>query len=152
MTQLRRLALEVFGRLPGPLRRLVVRLFSPRYVLGAVVALRQGEDVLLLHSRHSRFGWTLPGGLMAAGETPREALDRELREELRLELDLDADAAVVIVDPHARRVDFVFELYVTERPQVYVDGTEVLEAEWFAVASSPCDDIAREALTRLARR
>ena len=152
MTQLRRLALEVFGRLPGPLRRLVVRLFSPRYVLGAVVVLRQGEDVLMLHSRHTRYGWTLPGGLMAAGESPHEALDRELREELQLELDLDPDAAVVIVAPETRRVDFVFELHVTERPAVHVDGTEVLEARWLPVASPLCDDIAREALTRLARR
>lgn len=152
MTRLRKLALEVFGRLPGPLRRAAVRLLSPRYVLGAVVALRHGDDVLLLHSRHSRFGWTLPGGLMAAGENPREALDRELREELRLELDLESEATVVIVAPHALRVDFVFEHHVSQRPAVHVDGTEVLEARWLPLDSPLCDDIARDVLIRLARR
>ena len=152
MTQLRRVALELFGRLPGPLRRIAVRLLTPHYVLGAVVALRHGDEVLMLHSRHVRFGWTLPGGLMRGGETPREALERELREELRLEVRLDPEATVVVVDPTARRVDFVFEHHLTERPAVHVDGTEVLEARWLPVSSQLCDDIAREALTRLARR
>jgi ADP-ribose pyrophosphatase YjhB (NUDIX family) len=152
VTGLRRAALEVFGRLPAPLRRLVVRVLTPHYVMGAVLALRQGDEVLMLHARHVRFGWTLPGGLMRGGETPREALDRELREELRLEVDLDADATVVIVDPSERRVDFVFERHVTERPEVHVDGTEVLEARWLPLTSELCDDIARDALTRLATR
>jgi 8-oxo-dGTP diphosphatase len=152
MTRLRRAALEVFGRLPSPLRRLVVRILAPRYVLGAVVALRHGDDVLMLRSRHVRFGWTLPGGLVQSGESPREALDRELGEELRLDVDLGPEATVVIVDPVRRRVDFVFESHVTERPDLHVDGLEVLEARWLPLTSELCDDIAREALNRLASR
>ena len=152
MTGLRRIALEIFARLPGFLRRLVVRVITPHYVLGAVLALRQGDEVLMLQSRHVRFAWTLPGGLMQRGETPREALDRELREELRIEVDLDAEATVVIVDPVACRVDFVFERFVTERPELHVDGTEILAAHWMPVGSELCDDVARDALTRLASR
>lgn len=152
MNQLRRAALEVFGRLPGPLRRIVVRILTPRYVLGAVLALRHGDEVLMLRSRHVRFGWTLPGGLMQSGESPREALDRELGEELRLGVDLDAEATIVIVDPAARRVDFVFETHVAERPDLRIDGVEVLEARWLPLISELCDDIARDALTRLANR
>ena len=57
-------------------------------------------------------------------------------------MDLDADATVVIVDPGERRVDFVFERHVTERPEVHVDGTEVLEARWLPLTSELCDDIA----------
>jgi 8-oxo-dGTP diphosphatase len=121
-------------------------------VLGAVLALRHGDDVLMLRSRHVRFGWTLPGGLMQTGESPREALDRELAEELRLVVDLDAEATVVIVDPEARRVDFVFETYVDERPDLRIDGVEVLEARWLPLTSELCDDIARDALNRLASR
>ena len=152
MTRLRRAALLVFGWLPSPLRRLVVRVITPHYVLGAVLALRHDDQVLMLHTRHVRFGWILPGGLMQTGETPREALDRELREELELEVDLDTEATVVIVDPVARRIDFVFERHVVERPQLRIDGTEVMEARWLPVTSELCDDIARDALTRLATR
>jgi 8-oxo-dGTP pyrophosphatase MutT (NUDIX family) len=152
VTRLRRAALEIFGRLPAPLRRLAVRLITPHYVMGAVLALRKGDEVLMLRSRHVRFGWTLPGGLMQGGETPREALHRELLEELRIEVDLDEEASVVIVDPVDRRVDFVFERHVSERPVVHVDGTEVLEARWLPLTSELCDDVARDALTRLASR
>jgi ADP-ribose pyrophosphatase YjhB (NUDIX family) len=152
VSSLRRLALEVFGRLPVPLRRLAVRILTPRFVLGAVVALRHGDDVLMLQSRHVRFGWTLPGGLVQGGENPKEALERELVEELRLEVELDPEAALVVVDTQARRVDFVFERRVDVRPRLEVDGTEVLDAQWLSVTTSRCDDATRDVLARLAPR
>jgi 8-oxo-dGTP pyrophosphatase MutT (NUDIX family) len=48
-------------------------------VLGAVLALRHGDEVLMLHSRHVRFGWTLPGGLMQSGSHHAGTLEREHR-------------------------------------------------------------------------
>ena len=152
MTLLRRFALEVFGRLPVPLRRSAVRVITPRYVLGVVLALRHGDDVLMLRARHVRFGWTLPGGLVQTGEQPREALVRELQEELRLDVHVPPEAAVVVVEPQARRVDFVFELRVEARPQVTIDHMEVLETRWLPVTSELSDGPTRAVLMRLTGR
>jgi 8-oxo-dGTP diphosphatase len=152
VTILRKAALEVFGRLPVPLRRGAVRVIAPRYVLGTVLALRQDGHVLMLRARHVRFGWTLPGGLVQAGEQPRTALVRELEEELRLDVDVPPDAALVVVDTEARRVDFVFELSVTDRPELTLDHMEVLEARWLPMTSELCDDPTRDVLARLAGR
>jgi 8-oxo-dGTP diphosphatase len=152
VTRLRRLALELFGRLPAFVRRRVVTILSPGYVLGAVLALRHGDDVLMVRSRHLREAMTLPGGLLERGETPREGLVRELREELRLDVELGEDATVVLVYPEPRRVDFVYEVRVSERPELHVDGIEVLEAQWVPITSELTDDTARDALDRLARR
>src|SRR5260370_35968593 len=47
----------------------------------------QGEVLLLKHLFRPGSGWGLPGGFIEAGEQPREALRRELREEIGLELE-----------------------------------------------------------------
>lgn len=46
----------------------------------------QGEKVLLAYSNHKK-AWYLPGGKIDSGETPREALCREIAEELNTVID-----------------------------------------------------------------
>lgn len=74
-----------------------------------VVFLDDGGDVLLVEPTYKAM-WEIPGGRMEVGETPREALSRELEEELSLEVPL---GRLLVVDwaPHVRdeRVRFVFD-------------------------------------------
>ncbi len=154
VTRGRELVLEVFGRLPGPCRRLLVQVFAPHFTVGAVVVLRHQDDVLMLRSRHARGGWALPGGLLQRGEAPRDALRRELREELRLDLDVDLDEhpTLTLVEPTVRRVDLIYEVRVGSRPSVRVDGTEALEARWAPMSTLCPDDTAGDALVALAQQ
>lgn len=50
-----------------------------------LIALREGK-LLLAYSNHKK-AWYLPGGKIDSGETPREALCREIGEELNMSLD-----------------------------------------------------------------
>ena len=50
-----------------------------------LIALKEGK-VLLAFSNHKK-AWYLPGGKIDAGETPREALCREISEELSTVID-----------------------------------------------------------------
>lgn len=56
---------------------------QPRVSSGAVFF--DSDDRLLLVKPTYKDGWNLPGGAVDAGETPREACVREVREELGIE-------------------------------------------------------------------
>ncbi len=74
-----------------------------------VLFLDEAGDVLLVEPTYKAM-WDIPGGRMEVGETPREALTRELTEELALEVPI---GRLLVVDwaPHVReeRVRFVFD-------------------------------------------
>lgn len=150
--RLYKLALELFGHLPGGLRRLVVRLVTPHYAVGAVIVLRHSDNVLFVRSRHTRAGWTLPGGLMRRGELPRDAVRREVCEELGLDVEVDEQPTFTLVDPACRRIDLVYEVVVAVPPSVRVDGTEAVAACWLPVTTDLEDPTALAAIGSLLSR
>jgi len=66
-----------------------MRLSHPRFTVtaGAVITDNQGRVLLLKHRFRPGTGWGMPGGFMEEGEQPEEALRRELREEVGLEVE-----------------------------------------------------------------
>src|SRR5438552_800081 len=88
-------------------------------VLVAAAVLVEGGRVLITQRKrgtHLEGAWEFPGGKILPGENPRDALRRELREELGLEVEVgeildvtfhryeEADKAVVLLFFEARRV------------------------------------------------
>jgi voltage-gated potassium channel len=69
-------------------------------VLAAVIR-RDGRYLLCRRPRHKRHGglWEFPGGKLEPGETLEHAAERELREELALELESAGDVAFSVHDP-----------------------------------------------------
>lgn len=74
-----------------------------------VLFLDEDGGVLLVEPTYKAM-WEIPGGRMEVGESPREALARELAEELSLEVPI---GRLLVVDwaPHVReeRLRFVFD-------------------------------------------
>ena len=79
----------IWRRTPKALRRWTVRLSHPRFAVtaGAVVTDGHGRVLLLKHRFRPGAGWGMPGGFIEKGEQPDEALRRELREEIGLEVE-----------------------------------------------------------------
>lgn len=138
----------LFGRLPAPVRRLAVRLGTPSYTVGAVCVLEHDGEVLLLRQAH-REDWSLPGGLLDRGESPRAAVTRELREELGLQVRV-GEPVTVSLDPELRRADVVYRIRLDRRISPQVAG-EALRAQWLRPEQLGADsELTRDLLLRVA--
>ncbi|MGN6242645.1 MAG: NUDIX domain-containing protein [Motilibacteraceae bacterium] len=117
----------IFGRLPTPVRRAAVGLGTPDFTVGAVCLFEHGDEVLLLRQLH-RADWSLPGGLLGRGESSREAVVREVHEELGLRVEVGLPL-VTAVDAEVRRVDVVYAVPLEQRIEVS-PRREAVRAEW----------------------
>jgi 8-oxo-dGTP pyrophosphatase MutT (NUDIX family) len=134
-----------FYRLPLVLRRRIVRLVVQKYVVGAVVLVRDSEATvgpgrLLMIKQPPGRGWGLPAGLLQRREPPPMGAARELREETGIDLSpADLTPAVPSAVVHARGwVDIVFETSVpASRTVIRADGAEVLEIGWHPIDALP---------------
>ena len=113
-----------------------MRLAHPRFTVtaGAIIFNQSGQILLLKHRFRAGSGWGLPGGFLEAGEQPLDALRRELREELGLEVD-----DVKIFTARSFRKPKQVEVLFSAR----ADGSlrsqtmEVERAEWFSLDALP---------------
>lgn len=138
---LRRIALQIYPRLPWPVRRLGIGLVTPTHTVGALLVVQNSEGRLLLVRQSYTTGWSLPGGLLGRHESPVEAAARELVEETGLTVDPDRlkpshPNALHQADHHW--IDFVYFASAEHATgELKADGIEILEVAWFATANLP---------------
>jgi ADP-ribose pyrophosphatase YjhB (NUDIX family) len=118
---------------PKSLRRGAVRLTQARFMVtaGAVVSDEDGRVLLLHHRFRAGSGWGIPGGFIEKGENPSDALKRELREEIGLELE-SAELALARTLKRPTQVEIVFRCRprvgsVVPKPQ----SMEIKSIAWF---------------------
>lgn len=141
---LRAAAYGAFYRLPIQLRRRLVRLVVPKYIVGAVTLVYDSEAaapgrLLMLRQPPGR-GWGLPAGLLQRAEPPIVGAARELAEETGIRLD---PARLTPATPNAvvhtkGWVDVVFTVSLPSATTTLVaDGAEVLEVAWHPLDKLP---------------
>ena len=130
---LKRLLAVVWVNTPGFVRRWGVRLTQPRFTVtaGAVIRDERGRVLLLRHVFRRGSGWGIPGGFLARGEQPDEAVRRELREETGLALE-EVELAFVRTLARPHQVEVIFRCRVRAAAlEGRGDSLEIDRAEWF---------------------
>ncbi|HJU93857.1 MAG TPA: NUDIX domain-containing protein [Pyrinomonadaceae bacterium] len=142
MATLQNVLSGIWGLLPVRVRRWSMRVTHARFTVtaGAVIFNDKGQVLLLKHRFRSGSGWGLPGGFLEKGEQPLEALKRELREEIGMEVE-SAKIFLARSFKKPRQVEILF--LCRANGDVKPQAMEVERAEWFLVESLP-DDLPRD--------
>ena len=135
---------RLLGRLwrgaPKSLRRWSVWLAEPRFMVtvGAVAVDARGRVLLLKHEFRTGSGWGIPGGFMEAGEQPLEALRRELREEIGVELDA-AEIVRVRTLRRPQQVEIHFRCRLRDATNAAPRSMEINSVGWFDAGELPAE-------------
>jgi ADP-ribose pyrophosphatase YjhB (NUDIX family) len=130
-------------RLEPALRRLfhLYWRFARGMTLGVRAVVLDGENRVFLVKHSYVSGWHLPGGGVETGETLREALQRELTEEGRIELTGEPTLSGIYLNSHISRRDhvavFVVRHFSQDRPPE--PNREIIETGFFATDELPPD-------------
>jgi mutator protein MutT len=132
----------VWRALPPRVRRWSLRATQARFTVtaGALIFNDAGQILLLKHRFRAGSGWGLPGGFLEIGEQPEQALRRELREEIGLEVShVEIFTARSFKRP--RQVEILFRCRPasqgSQAAQIKPLTMEVERAEWFSVQNLP---------------
>ncbi len=95
-------------RLPIGLQLFIMRFFQDQFLVGVTgVILNEKREVLLFKHTYRAHSWSLPGGYLKSGEHPREALEREIKEESGLVVSVD-ESLKTRTDRQTARLDLCY--------------------------------------------
>jgi len=103
--------------------------------VGAVVWNELGELLLVRRANPPRqLEWSLPGGRLESGETLREALRREIREETGVEAEIHELVDVAELQDPERATQYVLiDFTARAASQVPTASSDAQEARWFSL-------------------
>lgn len=118
--------------------------------------IRHKDEVLYIKNWLSDNSWRLPGGGVGMNETPKEALIRELREELGIEVTSSLQKITNGVT-RSQKLGFAYDIYELEVPQklgITAHRWEITDWGWKHVAlrSAETQKIRGEDLLYLTKR
>ena len=126
----------IWRRLPAVVRRNAGTATQTRFTVtvGAVLFDDAGRILLLDHVFRVRAGWGIPGGFVMKGENPEDALRRELREEVAIEIK-DVKLVFTRTLGPLKQVEIYFRARVIGDPKP--SSFEIKRAQWFALDQLP---------------
>lgn len=90
------------------LQLLVIRFFQARFLVGVTgIIFNDKNEILLFKHAYRSHAWSLPGGYLKSGEHPKEALEREIKEESGLVVSVD-ESLKTRTDRDTARLDMCY--------------------------------------------
>ncbi len=130
---------EIWRRLPRAFRARASKVGQVRFTASVAVMLfdENDESILLLeHVFRADRGWGVPGGFIDKGEQPEQALRREMREEIDIEID-DVQPLFARTLNKLKQVEIYYRGRVIGEPKP--SSFEIKQARWFRVDDLPSE-------------
>lgn len=123
-----------WAKTPSVLRQKIVRSTQKKFTFSAAaIVLNKKDEVLLLkHTLRPHYNWGIPGGFIEHGEQPDEALRRELREEIGIEVEVLEMLQVRTINRH---VEIIFRAKTNGKAEV--KSFEISDVGWFHADNLP---------------
>jgi 8-oxo-dGTP diphosphatase len=94
--------------LPTGLQLFAMRILQDQFLIGVTgIIFNDKNEILLFKHTYRAHSWSLPGGYLKAREHPREALEREIKEESGLVVSVD-DSLKTRTDRDTARLDMCY--------------------------------------------
>ena len=93
--------------------------FSPKHSASGCI-IRSGKKVLFLQRKPKNYGetvWAIPAGKIEQGESPEQALKREVKEETDLDLENFYQLKKYEIRLHKKNYDFTYFLFEANIPE-----------------------------------
>ena len=127
---------RIWRRLPTIVRWRAARLGQARFTVTVAATLFDDESRILLleHVFRADQGWGVPGGFIVKGEQPEEALRRELREEISIDID-EVKLLFTRTLVRLKQVEIYYRARVVGEPKP--SSFEIKQAQWFTLDNLP---------------
>jgi len=94
--------------LPKNTQLFIMRFFQDQFLVGVTgIIFNKNKEVLLFKHTYRSHSWSLPSGYLKSGEHPREALEREIKEESGLVVSVD-ESLKTRTDRNTARLDLCY--------------------------------------------
>jgi ADP-ribose pyrophosphatase YjhB (NUDIX family) len=121
--------------LPKDMQLFVMRSVQDQFLVGVTgIIFNDKNEVLLFKHTYRAHAWSLPGGYMKSGEHPREALEREIKEESGLVVSVDGSLKTR-TDRDTARLDMCYTGVLIGGD--FIPSAEVSEYGFFAPDKFP---------------
>ncbi len=131
----KRILRRCWGLIPGGIRLKLIRATQKKFTVSvaAIITDSSGRILLLEHLlRPQRSGWGIPGGFINFGEQFEDAIRREMREEVAIEL---TDVTIVRLRTIGRHIEVMFRASTDGIPEI--KSREICSFGWFTVETMP---------------
>ena len=94
--------------LPKGVQLFIMRFFQDQFLVGVTgIIFNNKNEILIFKHTYRSQAWALPGGYLKSGEHPREALEREIKEESGLVVSVD-NSLKTRTDRNSARLDMCY--------------------------------------------